>query len=120
MRKLKINNILDSDKKKEPSLQFPLGNEKFSSTFHRMLNTYRKFKHNSKGSLSYGGTGNNSATGRAQSGRIKVRKPLTQKSKKKLPIFDRKEKIDLSKIHKSTTKKSSIASSTKTKKKNLT
>ena len=74
-------------------------------------------KHCSKGSLSQHGTGNISNTGRGNSGRLKPRQLLVNnKSKKKIPIFERKEKVDISKLQKTSTKKNSMTSSSKTKK----
>jgi hypothetical protein len=117
MRKLKINNILDSDHKKDNSQLFNATGDKFSVVFRRMLDSYRKAKHSSKGSLSQAGVGNISASGRAQSGRLKPRQPLVNnKSKKKIPIFDRKEKVDVSKLQKTSTKKHSITSNSKVRK----
>lgn len=114
MRKLKINNILDSDHKRDGSQPTNGATDKFSLIFRRMDNTNRKAKHSSKGSLSHTGMVNISATARCHSGRVKPRKPLVSKPKK-MPLFDRKEKFDLSKLQKTSMKKSSIASSTKTK-----
>ena len=114
MRKHKINSILDSDHKRDGSQPVNGVGDKFSLIFRRMLNTNSKAKHSSKGSLSQTGLANMSLTARCQSGRMKQRKPLISKPKK-IPLFDRKEKFDLSKLQKTSTKKSSITSSTKTK-----
>lgn len=113
MRKLKINNILDSDHKRDGSQPTHGTTDKFSLIFRRMANTNSKAKHSSKGSLSHTGVANLSATARCHSGRVKPRKPLASKGKK-APLFDRKPKFDLSQLQKASMKKSSIASSTKT------
>jgi hypothetical protein len=119
MRKPK-QHILDSDHKKDNSQILNGISDKLAVIFRRKYMS-NLAKHSSKGSLSQPGFANLSATARAQSGRTKPRKTIvaagaTQKPKKKLPIFERKDKFDLSKIQKTSTKKSSIASNTKVKK----